>query len=240
MSGRATLGQDYFDAIYARDPDPWHFATSAYEAAKYGATLAALPKRRYRRGLEVGCSIGVLTEQLAGRCESLLAVDMVELALDQARRRCAGRGGLEFARMQLPQQLPAGRFDLILLSEVAYYWSAQDLDRVAAFAERVLDPAGDIVLVHWIGETDYPLSGDAAAERFVALADGFCRIVHRARRDRYRIDVLQRRGGEAGLCPQPRDDEARGGDLVRQLARGERDAGQRRILRFDDRPRLVE
>ena len=44
-----------------RDPDPWEFETSEYEAAKYDATIAALEGRRYATGLEIGCSIGVLT-----------------------------------------------------------------------------------------------------------------------------------------------------------------------------------
>ena len=60
-----SLPTAYFDRKYAFDPDPWGFATSAYEADKYRATLAALPRARYRRALEVGCSIGVLTERLA-------------------------------------------------------------------------------------------------------------------------------------------------------------------------------
>ena len=37
-----SLPADYFAAIYARDPDPWRFAESDYERAKYAATLAAL------------------------------------------------------------------------------------------------------------------------------------------------------------------------------------------------------
>src|ERR1700744_4973631 len=59
---------EYFDLLYAQRSDPWDFATSPYEAAKYAATLAALPKPRYKNALELGCSIGVLTQQLAPRC----------------------------------------------------------------------------------------------------------------------------------------------------------------------------
>ena len=223
MNAAASLAPAYFEAIYDRDPDPWRFATSTYEARKYAATLAALPKPRYRRAFEVGCSIGVLTQRLAARCDSLLAVDMVELALEQARRRCAGDGGVSFARMRLPDELPEGRFDLILLSEVVYYWSAGDLERVAAFAERALEPGGDIALVHWIGETDYPLSGDDAARRFIAAAGGFCRVLHQSRAERYRLDVLQRQL-HADRGPQGRDDTSGNGDMSGQLVRFERPA----------------
>src|SRR4051812_50160637 len=74
MSRRqSSIPARYFDELYAGERDPWEFETSAYEQAKYDATLAALPRPLYRRGLEIGCSIGVLTARLAGRCASLVA-----------------------------------------------------------------------------------------------------------------------------------------------------------------------
>ena len=165
----------YFEALYRQDGDPWHFASSAYEREKYAATLKALPLPSYRRGFEVGCSIGVLTKQLAGRCERLLAVDPVEAALGQARQRCAGCAGVQFAQMAVPHQLPDASFDLLVLSEVIYYWSITDLERMAAFADHAVKPGGDMVLVHWTGETDYPLPGDEAAQRFLAATAPFTR-----------------------------------------------------------------
>ncbi len=79
MNGRAgtSLPPRYFDDLYAHDPDPWQFETSAYEAAKYDATLDALPIERFASALEVGCSIGVLTARLAPRCDELLAIGTI-------------------------------------------------------------------------------------------------------------------------------------------------------------------
>src|SRR6478609_8966907 len=62
-----SLPPDYFERVYREADDPWRFASSPYEAAKYAATLAAVPRARYRNAFEIGCSIGVLTERLAGR-----------------------------------------------------------------------------------------------------------------------------------------------------------------------------
>ncbi len=82
MSGEAPFTPpEYFEQLYVRDPDPWRFATSGYERDKYAATLAALPNRRFASGFEVGCSIGVLTRQLAERCDALLAADGSPTAL---------------------------------------------------------------------------------------------------------------------------------------------------------------
>ena len=68
-----SLPPSYFDKLYSENPDPWKFETSVYEANKYAATIAALPKERYRAAFEIGGSIGVLTEKLQERCDSLLS-----------------------------------------------------------------------------------------------------------------------------------------------------------------------
>ncbi|WP_336492371.1 SAM-dependent methyltransferase [Methylobacterium nigriterrae] len=191
---RGSLPAAYFADLYAADPDPWRFATSAYERAKYAATLAALPRARYGAALEVGCSIGVLTRALAPRCDALLALDVAEAALDQARRRCADMPQIRFAPCRVPADWPAGRFDLILLSEVVYYLDAADVGRLAERVRTALGPGGDVVLVHWTGETDYPLGGDEAAELFLARAAPFAEICRQSRSERYRLDVLRARG----------------------------------------------
>ena len=184
-----SLPSSYFEALYGRDPDPWRFASSAYERDKYVATLASLDDRRFARGLEIGCSIGVLTQMLAPRCDRLVAVDVVPSALDQARARCADQPWVNFERMQVPQQWPEGEFDLILLSEVVYYLSRTDVDTLADHVRASLEPDGSALLVHWTGPTNYPLSGDAAADRFIARA-GF-RVVLQERQPEYRLDLLQ-------------------------------------------------
>ncbi len=185
-----TLPTSYFDALYDTSPDPWSFETSAYEHAKYAATLAALPRARYARALEVGCSIGVLTHRLAARCDRLVALDPAVAALDRARQRCAALAHVDFMTARVPYDWPPGRFDLILLSEVVYYLDAADVVRLAERVLGSLAPGGQVELVHWIRETDYPLSGDEAAERFIAAARGFLDVVAQQRTEDYRLDLL--------------------------------------------------
>lgn len=187
-----SLSPDYFAERYAADPDPWCFETSDYERVKYAATLAALSKLRYVSALEVGCSIGVLTEQLARRCDALLALDVAEAALDRARSRCAGSDHVAFMQAQVPEAYPDGAFDLILLSEVVYYLAADDVARLVGRVRETLVPGGDILLVHWTGETHYPLTGDEAAKTFIGHAADFTTVLYATRTDEYRLDVLQR------------------------------------------------
>ena len=193
LTGRRskTLDTDYFKGMYATDSDPWQFATSAYERDKYAATLAALPRSRYASALEVGCSIGVFTHQLCPRCDALLGLDVVPSVLNQARTRCADCPNASFKLSAVPGNWPEGKFDLILISEVAYYLDRPDLARLVARVENALFPEADIVLVHWTGVTHYPLSGDEAAEGFIAGARGFAEVLKQERTDKYRLDILR-------------------------------------------------
>lgn len=188
----ASLPPSYFEARYRADSDPWRFETSDYERAKYAATLAALPQRRYSSALEIGCSVGVLTTTLAERCDELVAVDVSEAALSSARDRNRHHGHIRFGLCQTPGSWPSGRFDLILLSEVVYYLNAADVARLAGRVRDSLNPGGDAVLVHWTSETDYPLSGDEAAGLFIARVRDFMTVAQQAQTDAYRLDVLTR------------------------------------------------
>ena len=148
---RQTLRPEYFDALYTVDLDPWKFATSPYERGKYTLTLNAMPKPRYRSALEVGCSIGVLTRSLASRCDAVVAIDAAPIPVAEARRRCADLPGVRFEQMFVPDQWPDGVFELILLSEVIYYLSREDVARLASRVTRSLSRGGSVILVHWMG-----------------------------------------------------------------------------------------
>ncbi|RAK62236.1 SAM-dependent methyltransferase [Hymenobacter edaphi] len=191
-----TLGADYFDEVYRANDDPWHFETSPYEHAKYADTLAALPAPHYARAFEIGCSLGVLTAGLAPRCGHLLSVDVAEAALAKARQRCAALPQVELRRLAVPAEFPTGQFELIVVSEVGYYWDMPTLQRAAGRITDALPPDGQLLLVHWTPEVhDYPLTGDEVHEYFLSLATetGPLRHLHGHRAEKYRLDLLARR-----------------------------------------------
>ena len=166
MSDQASLSASYFETKYQADIDPWRFRTSNYEKLKYQTTIGALGKNCYRNGLEIGCSIGVLTAALAKRCDRLMAIDGSETAIREARSQHLPN--VQFQVAFVPGDFPAGAFDLILLSEVLYYFSSSDLAELARLCLAALEPDGEIILCHWLGKTDYPLTGEQASNLFDA------------------------------------------------------------------------
>ena len=123
--------------------------------------LASLPDERYATALEIGASIGILTEQLAPRCDELLAVDLSSVAVERAKARLTGSPHVTIERADVATEFPAGHFDLVLLSEVGYFFTRPVLDRVLRDILDALNDSGTLVVCHWRHTVEeYPGTGD--------------------------------------------------------------------------------
>jgi SAM-dependent methyltransferase len=190
-----TLDTDYFDQLYATSADPWGFGTRWYEARKYAISLALLPAEHYGDAFEPGCSIGVLTEQLARRCDRLLACDGSAAAVRQAAARTARRRHVRVQHRVIPADWPAGDFDLILFSEFLYYFAGGDLAQVLDLAVTALRPGGTLLAVHWRHPVaDYPRTGDEVHQALAGQA-GLARLVEHREPD-FLAEVYIRTDGE--------------------------------------------
>ena len=180
-----TLPPDYFERLYAADPDPWGFALRWYEQRKYALTLAALPHPAYERGIEIGSSIGILTTALAGRARTLVAVEVSATALDVARARVPAN--VELRRGSVPADWPAGEYDLVVLSEVGYYLDRADLGRLLDLIARDAAPGATVLACHWRHPApDYPLTGDQVHGEINSRWPRSCRIEE----EDFLLDVL--------------------------------------------------
>jgi protein-L-isoaspartate O-methyltransferase len=152
-----------FEQRYRMDPDPWCFATSSYERERYETTMGALTREHYWNAYEPGCSIGELTARLAPRCARVLATDVSVTAVERARRRCAGLKNVRVECGDLRTVPADAPFDLIVLSELAYYFEASQLEAIALRLADALCTGGSLLAVHWLGESaDHILHGDEA------------------------------------------------------------------------------
>lgn len=158
----AADAEGLFDTVHARSEDPWDYTSSWYEHRKRALTLAALPGRNYTAGLEIGCSIGTLSVELAERCGTFLAVDASSAALAHAARRLSHLPAAQTRHLTVPHDWPEGAFDLIVVSEVGYYLSPEELAALFERVEATLLPGGTLALCHWRHPIDgWELDGDA-------------------------------------------------------------------------------
>lgn len=173
----------YFDKLYARTDDPWGLSTEPYEARKYALTLAALPRQHYRRVFEPGCAIGVLTALLARRCDELLAWDGAAAALEQAQTRVGHLDHVTLAQTRVPGDWPAGRFDLMVVSELLYFLDAGARAVLLQQALSSLEPGGHLIAVHWRHGFDEASGTGEQAHAELADAGGLRRLVTHTERD---------------------------------------------------------
>ncbi|GAB3143303.1 bifunctional PIG-L family deacetylase/class I SAM-dependent methyltransferase [Marisediminicola antarctica] len=189
--GSRTLTREFFDSFYSGSEDPWGFETRWYEIRKRALTVASLPRPLFASALEVGCSIGVLTAELAGRCAEIIATDIAEQPLSLARKRLIEQAHVTVVRADTPLEWPEGTFDLVVLSEVAYYWSPEDLQLVLEHIEASLTDDGVLVACHWRHPVEgYPETGD---EVHAALrAHPAFEVLSEHREEDFLLDVLVR------------------------------------------------
>jgi hypothetical protein len=192
--GRAvtSTSRSYFEAMYRDSSDPWGFESSPYEERKYAVTVASLPRSRYRSAYEPGCSVGVLTELLAMRCDRLLSSDIIPSVLQRAEARLRKTSHVWLEERSIPEQWPSGPFDLVVLSEIAYYFSAADLRRVTKCVVESTVPGAHIVAVHWRGKTNYPLTGERSHE-IIGETSELVPVVHH-REPEFVLNVWERVG----------------------------------------------
>ena len=180
-----------FELRYRNRWDPWGFRTSAYERTRYQTTLNALPCSRYSFAFEPGCSIGELTVLLAERCEHILATDVSPTAVERARLRCSHFPHVRIECADVRDTVLDTSPDLILLSEIAYYFDVGELESLACRLEENLRARGTLIAVHWLGKSpDHILHGDEAHE--VLLRALSLRHESSERHEGFRVDTWSR------------------------------------------------
>lgn len=194
----ASVSVDYFEDMFAVSDDPWAFRTRWYEQRKRDLTLAALPKQRYARIFEPGCANGELSLRLAARCEALLCMDMSPRAVALAQQRLIGYPDAQVIEGCLPQHWPEGEFDLVVISEWAYYLAPDMLAQVLERITASLTPDGAVLACHWLHPIDgCPMLGRDAHE-LIDKHLGLHRILSHEEPD-FLLQLWSKHGGSIDL-----------------------------------------
>lgn len=190
-SKQESVPSSFFDETYRQSSDPWRYTSSFYETSKFRTTIRSLPKVRFKNAFEIGCAIGVLTQKLAKKCDRLLSVDYSEVGLQEARKRCRDLPQARFQQMQIPQQFPTEKFDLILFSEVGYYLTMPDL---LTTKQKIIDqllPGGYLLMVHFRYPVEsFLLNGDIVHDTFLQDSAQFLKHLGDPRKQNFGIDIV--------------------------------------------------
>lgn len=166
--------ETYFDALYSDSTDPWQYQTRWYEKRKRDMCLSILPQAQYGNAIELGCGNGVFSELLARRCQALISIDGNKNAVQLAKKRLVESSHVRVIQGVIPHGLltldeallsayplsncpppDQSPFDLIVISEILYYLSPADIDKVITWIEQNLAVGGTLLCCHW----RYPIDG---------------------------------------------------------------------------------
>ncbi|HEY0201287.1 MAG TPA: class I SAM-dependent methyltransferase [Burkholderiaceae bacterium] len=186
----------HFERLYRIDPDPWRVASDWYERRKRNLLLASLPRERYRHGFEPGCGNGETTVGLLERCERLCAVDFSPTAVELCSRRAqaVGQGRLDVRALPLPSQwpdVPAKGFDLIVVSELAYYFDDPSLEHFISQCLSSLGTEGHLVMCHWRHDAGDRRQPTDELHRRLAQRTGLATLLSHAESD-FRLDIWEK------------------------------------------------
>jgi SAM-dependent methyltransferase len=145
LAGRGWSAEDFSERYARGGNDAWGYRDSLKHRSRAEWIVAALPRERFGRALEVGCAQGFLSEYLAARVDHLIACDISSEAIRQARRAFPR---IEFHVADIRDDFPADQLDLCLFSDVLYYLSPRENDAALDQAALKVTPGGFLMIVN--------------------------------------------------------------------------------------------
>jgi SAM-dependent methyltransferase len=122
-----------------------------------------------------------------------VACDIAPTAVRLARQRCAGLPNVHIDQGDLAKSMPQGPFDLIIFSEIGYYFAAAELAGIVQALAARLGPGGEFVAVHWRGRSeDHVLRGDEVHAILKEALHERCTWLKGERHPEFRLDAWQR------------------------------------------------
>lgn len=144
-----------FDLLYGEEIDPWgaEVPSYRYQRRKYDLLVSMIPRRPYRRALDLGCGRGEIARRLSPYVEQILGVDISSSAVQQALQLSKAMSNVEYRQADVLSihEAAQGQFDLIIMTDTLYYLSPLDdavLKRVQESLEALLAPGGILLLVN--------------------------------------------------------------------------------------------
>ena len=143
----------HFDALHRDGEEPWAFSERGVETLRHervaALVRALLPDGGAPHVLELGCSLGLMTERLAALPATLVAMDLSPTAVRRARARVRAEMSPAFvAGSATALPVTPRAFDVVVASDGLHSWQLGEAERAAALREihGALVPGGHAVL----------------------------------------------------------------------------------------------
>ena len=142
---------DELDSFYA-EPDPWNYVETPDDQRRRIELLSVLPRKTFRRVLDIGCGNGFVTFSLPG--EEVIGIDMSKKAVQWAREAISHQPQPDHFRFECfslfdPEILELGKFDQIVITGVLYEQYIGKAEAVVRYnVDQLLAPAGILASCH--------------------------------------------------------------------------------------------
>jgi len=157
----------YFERLYQSETEPWLYTQRGAEILKYQFLLEAVRglcggSLEGRTLIDVGCSLGGLTNALAGAGGNVLAVDVSETAVRKSRdsfEKSERRGTATFV-VGCATSLPCAPkvADVVVLSDGLRSWRLTEVERLACLdrVASVLRCGGSALFLDYMNPRHFP------------------------------------------------------------------------------------
>ena len=137
----------FFESLHRGNPEPFSYSVRGIERLRHAWVAREASKLAPRRFVDVGCSRGQLTAQLAALGGELLAVDVSPTALMAARNHLRDSSVSLLAGNAMSIPIADGRVDLVIASDGLYSWNLDAGERDQALGElrRIVVPGGHLL-----------------------------------------------------------------------------------------------
>ncbi|MEO8774416.1 MAG: PIG-L family deacetylase [Gelidibacter sp.] len=190
-----SLDQKFFDTLYSENVDPWNFKHSNYELSKYQKTDEILGNKKFKKGLELGCSIGIQTRFFAKHCDELVALDISRDAIKEAQKNNGDLHNVDFLMQNIVEEFPRGPFDFISMCEIGYYFDQATLLEIFKKISENISENGQFLMVHWSSFVrEFPLNGNqvnAIFKKFNSIENRFT-LITSYYHDRYELHLWEK------------------------------------------------
>ena len=183
-----------FERKFRENIDPWNYASSPFERFKRRVLIHACGLTKHGRVLELGCANGETTRALTRISLRLSAVDGSVTAIAAAKARLAGNTHVSFSCVTVPEEMPRGPFDLIVVSELAYYLPEHRLFLLGRRILATLAPGGRVVVLHHCRMFDDATQHPALAHRrLIFCLERSLRLIRATQFPRFAVASLVQR-----------------------------------------------